>query len=605
MKINLFFLVILVFCNHHLSAQNFITRWDLTLDTGSGTDQISFNVITTGSVNYTWTTLPAGTSGSGTFMSSSSSGSQITISGLPAGATIDLSINPTNFKTFSTINGPDKRRLVDVKQWGSTAWSAMASTFAGCINLNISATDVPNLSNVTSMIDMFRGCTILNSPTNIGTWNTATVTIMAGVFAGANAFNQDISSWNTASVTTMSEMLINATAFNQNIGLWNTSVVMDMGYMFFRASAFNQPIGSWNTAAVKDMRYMFFEANSFNQPIGTWNTAAVTTMSNMFQLNTAFNQPIGAWNLSSLTNMNQMFSSANAFNQPIGAWNTSNVTVMDQTFAAATAFNQNIGTWNISNVTSMNLVLFNTAISQPNYDAILTAWDNAGYTNKNLGSVAPLKYCFGASARSNLVNNKGWVILDDVEFCSTSEINVKGNGVSIMSGDNTPSVNDHTDFGFLSIPGGFIRTFTIENLGNAVLNLTGSPLITISGVNASDFGIPLQPSIIALPALNGTTTFEVIFIPTANGIRKATISIANNDTDENPYTFEIQGYGCGSINLSSNISSGTVTELADTIVSTSQISTANVTYSGGKSITLLPNFKAENAVFKAEIQGCQ
>ncbi len=606
MKINLFFLVILVFCNHHLSAQNFITRWDLTLDAGSGTEQISFNVITTGSVNYTWTTVPAGTSGSGTFMSSSSSGSQITISGLPTGATIDLSINPTNFKSFYIINGPDRKRLIDVKQWGSTAWSILGSTFAGCSNLNISASDVPNLSNVTSMRDMFRGCSILNSPSNIGTWNTAAVTDMAGIFAGANAFNQDISSWNTASVTTMSEMFFNATAFNQNLGLWNTSVVMDMGYMFFRASAFNQPIGSWNTAAVKDMRYMFFEANSFNQPIANWNTVSVTTMSNMFENNFSFNQPIGSWNLSSLTNMRQMFAGTFSFNQPIGTWNTSSVTFMERVFFGATIFNQNIGNWNITNTTDMESIFFNCGINQANYDAILIAWNNAGYINKNLGNLTPLKYCLGAAARTNLINNKGWTISGDTELCSNAEINIKGNNISIANGDITPSLNDHTDYGTTPVLFGIeTKTFTIENLGTSTLNLTGGSFtVTLSGINASDFGFSGFPSRTAIPP-GDSATFTIFFNPNSHGLKKATINIPNDDSNENPYTFEIQGFGCGSLNISTPISTGTVNYNAVDITVNSLISNANVALDASKFISLLPGFLAENTVFTAGIgAGC-
>jgi hypothetical protein len=44
-------------------------------------------------------------------------------------------------------------------------------------------------------------------------------------------------------------------------------------------------------------------------------------------------------------------------------------------------------------------------------------------------------------------------------------------------------------------------------------------------------------------ATNGTTTFQVTFDPSAAGLRTATISIANDDSDENPFDFAIQGTG--------------------------------------------------------------
>ena len=44
-------------------------------------------------------------------------------------------------------------------------------------------------------------------------------------------------------------------------------------------------------------------------------------------------------------------------------------------------------------------------------------------------------------------------------------------------------------------------------------------------------------------ACSRTTTFTVHFDPSATGLRSATISIDNDDADENPYDFAIQGTG--------------------------------------------------------------
>ncbi len=140
-----------------------------------------------------------------------------------------------------------------------------------------------------------------------------------------------------------------------------------------------------------------------------------------------------------------------------------------------------------------------------------------------------------------------------VQSCTAPEINLKGNGVSIVNGDNSPSVTDSTDFGSHGVASGSnTNTFTIENTGSATLSLTGSPRVSISG-HTTDFTVSLQPSSTTISA-SGNLTFQVKFDPTATGLREATISIANDDADENPYTFDIQGTG---ISTCATVANGT------------------------------------------------
>ena len=119
------------------------------------------------------------------------------------------------------------------------------------------------------------------------------------------------------------------------------------------------------------------------------------------------------------------------------------------------------------------------------------------------------------------------------------EINVLGNGTTIIDGDTSPSGADHTDFGSTDFPTGTVtRTFTIQNLGTASLTLN---LATLSGANAADFSVITQPASPVAPG--GTTSFQVRFNPSAVGTRSATLSVGNNDADENPYDFALQGTG--------------------------------------------------------------
>ncbi len=332
--------------------------------------------------------------------------------------TYTIRIRGTFPRIYCTFNG-DHDKLINVGQWGDIAWTSMASAFLSCSNLNISASDLPNLSGVADMSFMFADCSSLNGPANIGDWNTANVTTMEGMFYSVDVFNQPIGNWNTTNVTNMSDMFNHADAFNQPIGNWNTANVVTMNNMFDFAIAFNQPISNWNTANVTTMNNMFYAADAFNQPIGNWNTANVTNMSGMFSSADAFNQPIGNWNTANVTTMEGMFYYAVAFNQPIDNWNTANVTSMVAMFEGALTFNQPIGDWTLNSTVSLFNMLNMSGMDCTNYSTILINWNNNPATpNGRVLGAAGLHYNnnTAAAAHNNLIAIKGWSIVGDIPY---------------------------------------------------------------------------------------------------------------------------------------------------------------------------------------------
>ena len=165
---------------------------------------------------------------------------------------------------------------------------------------------------------------------------------------------------------------------------------------------------------------------------------------------------------------------------------------------------------------------------------------NGSNTNKTMqyNAGSNLFSCYSSASQSAVYLYK--------EVIAGPEINVQGNGNSIASGDATPSLTDHTDFGTTAVIGGtVVRTFTIQNTGSANLQLTGtSPYVVITGANASDFSVTAIPT--PTVSASGSTNFQITFDPSAIGLRTASVSIANDDADENPYTFAIQGTGTNS-----------------------------------------------------------
>jgi hypothetical protein len=122
-------------------------------------------------------------------------------------------------------------------------------------------------------------------------------------------------------------------------------------------------------------------------------------------------------------------------------------------------------------------------------------------------------------------------------------INVRGNGVNIATGDVTPALSNHTDFGTADVAGGTVtRTFTIQNTaaaGDLPLSLYDSPRVRI--YSSGGFTVTDQPA--AVVAGGSSTTFDVTFNPFFVGTETATIEIYSDDYDEWPYTFALQGTG--------------------------------------------------------------
>ncbi|HEX3102686.1 MAG TPA: choice-of-anchor D domain-containing protein, partial [Pyrinomonadaceae bacterium] len=124
-------------------------------------------------------------------------------------------------------------------------------------------------------------------------------------------------------------------------------------------------------------------------------------------------------------------------------------------------------------------------------------------------------------------------------------------------------------------------------------NLTVSnPIIT--GTNPLDFTVSVNP--VSPVGPGGSTTFKVKFDPTAAGVRTATVTIDNNDLNENPYDFAIQGTGVQTFTGIVNVGTGqTYTSLTNVDGIFSAFDTGIV--SGDVTINITSDLTAETGEF--------
>lgn len=366
----------------------------------------------------------------------------------PAPGTYTIRIRG-DFPRIYFNNEGDKEKIINIDQWGSIEWTSMNSAFYGCGNLESSATDAPNLSNVTDMSNMFTTATSFNG--DINGWDVSNVTNMSSLFKQNFNFNQDLDNWDVSSVTDMSNMFALAFDFNGDISTWNVSSVTNMNSMFEYSQAFNGNLNNWDVSNVTSMQAMFNNASTFNSPIGNWDVSNVTNMNWMFLSTINFNQDINSWDVSNVTNMRSMFLSADAFNQDLSNWDVSNVTTMENMFKEATLFDQDLGDWDISQVQVMEKMLSSCGMSIDNYDNTLIGWANQNVQVDMILDADGLFYCAGEIARQTLIDNFNWTINGDELECAllpielmtfTAKVNAQ-HQVDIYWATTTETNNDY------------------------------------------------------------------------------------------------------------------------------------------------------------------
>ncbi len=107
-----------------------------------------------------------------------------------------------------------------------------------------------------------------------------------------------------------------------------------------------------------------------------------------------------------------------------------------------------------------------------------------------------------------------------------TEINVKINGADVLTGGSY-FVGNTTN-----------STITVENTGANTLTLSST---TITGVNNAEFLTNIAPN----STVGGTSSqnYNLVFTPTGNGTRIATLTINNDDPDESVYVINLEAVG--------------------------------------------------------------
>lgn len=126
----------------------------------------------------------------------------------------------------------DDLKLLSVDQWGSNRWKSMDFAFAGCENMEITATDIPDFSRGVSLTGMFWDAKSMEGNASIANWDIEKATYMNFMFRGASSFNGSIGEWDVTGKREFYGMFEDAESFDQDLSNWNVQDMENMTNLF-------------------------------------------------------------------------------------------------------------------------------------------------------------------------------------------------------------------------------------------------------------------------------------------------------------------------------------------------------------------------------------
>jgi len=264
------------------------------------------------------------------------------------------------FPHFNQANNSERLKFLDVIQYGDIVWQDWYRMFDSCENLNVSATDSPNMINVVRSSFAFRNCI---SMVECGDIDMVNVEDGYQMFKSCNVFNP--------------------TNFSPTLD------VLTDGYQMFRdCQAFNPTNFSPTLDVLTNGHQMFYNCQAFNPTNFSPTLAMLTNGDLMFYNCQAFNPTNFSPILDVLTTGNMMFNNCQAFNP------TNFSPILDV-------------------LTTGNRMFYNCTLSTAIYSQILINTES-GNSNSNVpfhGGNSQYN-ALGQTARTDLVNNQTWTITD-------------------------------------------------------------------------------------------------------------------------------------------------------------------------------------------------
>lgn len=272
----------------------------------------------------------------------------------------------------------------DLSGLASDNVTSMEEMFIGCTKLevvNLWNTHKDNfMENVTKTQKMFQGCSSLNKLTLPRKVKTEKLESMFYMFDGCSSLTAlDLSAWNLNNVKDMESLFKNCSGLTSvALPKVTSKKIQYMQRMFSGCSSLTSiDLSGWNVENVTEMGDLFYGCSNLKAiDLSGWTPRSLTKISRMFLNCTSLeNINLSGWNLENMTEIQYMFSGCTSLKTvDLSNWKTPKLSVLGRLInGCGNLTYANLSGWDVSSLYQIDVYPFSGCVNLVTLD--LSGWN--------------------------------------------------------------------------------------------------------------------------------------------------------------------------------------------------------------------------------------
>lgn len=272
----------------------------------------------------------------------------------------------------------------DLSGLASDNVTSMEEMFIGCTKLevvNLWNTHKDNfMENVTKTQKMFQGCSSLNKLTLPRKVKTEKLESMFDMFDGCSSLTAlDLSAWNLNNVINMESLFKNCSGLTSvALPKVTSKKIQYMQRMFSGCSSLTSiDLSGWNVENVTEMGDLFYDCSNLKDlNLSGWTPKSLTKIDRMFLNCTSLeNINLSGWNLENMTEIQYMFSGCTSLKTvDLSNWKTPKLSVLGRLINGCGSLTYaNLSGWDVSSLYQIDVYPFSGCVNLVTLD--LSGWN--------------------------------------------------------------------------------------------------------------------------------------------------------------------------------------------------------------------------------------